>query len=193
MLPKSQIRYDVIRTDLRYNDPYTIMREVSEQELKKVYSMLRSTFNKRIDRILESEFGRNPEYQSARHAYPSVKGQSLSDLAYRTSQLLRRLDQPTYSLTGLKESRRRTVQSLNLLGLHNVNESNIAQFGEFMDYVRSVVEWSLLASDEVVKLIDDYLGERGDSANVAEWSRMFEHYLGFKETTGKSGSSGFNP
>lgn len=185
-------RYDIVRMDIRFNSPWDIEREVPDAELRRVYSSLRSTFNKRINTLLKSEFGNIPEIQWAATAFPTLKeaGYTRSELAFKTNQLLRFLDSPSYSVTGRRETERQTIQTLNRIGFTNVNKGNIRAFGQFMDYARTIVDWALVSSEKVAELADDFLGEKED-ANISEWASRFDAWLSFEsESAAAAGAAG---
>lgn len=174
-------RYDIVRMDIRFNSPWDIEREVPDAELRRVYSSLRSTFNKRINTLLKSEYRNIPEIQWAATAFPTLKeaGYTRSELAFKTNQLLRFLDSPSYSVTGRRETERQTIQTLNRIGFANVNKGNIRLFSQFMDYARTIVDWALVSSEKVAELADDFLGEKED-VNISEWASRFDAWLAFE-------------
>lgn len=185
-------RYDIVRMDIRFNSPWDIEREVPDAELRRVYSSLRSTFNKRINTLLKSEFGNISEIQWAATAFPTLKeaGYTRSELAFKTNQLLRFLDSPSYSVTGRRETERQTIQTLNRIGFTNVNKGNIRLFGQFMDYARTIVDWALVSSEKVAELADDFLGEKED-ANISDWASRFDAWLAFEsESAAAAGAAG---
>lgn len=185
-------RYDIVRMDIRFNSPWDIEREVPDAELRRVYSSLRSTFNKRINTLLKSEYRNIPEIQWASTAFPTLKeaGYTRSELAFKTNQLLRFLDSPSYSVTGRRETERQTIQTLNRIGFTNVNKGNIRAFGQFMDYARTIVDWALVSSEKVAELADDFLGEKED-ANISEWASRFDAWLAFEsESAAAAGTAG---
>lgn len=174
-------RYDIVRMDIRFNSPWDIEREVPDAELRRVYSSLRSTFKKRINTLLRSEFGNIPEIQWAATAFPTLKeaGYTRSELAFKTNQLLRFLDSPSYSVTGRRETERQTIQTLNRIGFTNVNKGNIRLFGQFMDYARTIISWALDVSDKVAELANDFLGEKED-ANISDWAARLDAWIAYE-------------
>ncbi len=191
-MARKKPRYDIVRMDIRFNSPWDIEREVPDAELRRVYSSLRSTFNKRINTLLKSEFRDIPEIQWAATAFPTLKeaGYTRSELAFKTKQLLRFLDSPSYSVTGRRETERQTIQTLNRIGFTNINKGNIRAFGQFMDYARTIVDWALVSSEKVAELADDFLGEKED-ANISEWASRFDAWLVFEsESAAAAGAAG---
>ena len=178
-MSRKKPRYDVIRMDIRFNSPWDIEREVPGDELRRVYSSLRSTFTKRVNRLLKSEYKTDPDVQWAATAFPTLKdaGYTRAQLAFKTNQLLRFLDSSTYSLTGRREQESKTIQTLRRVGFTNINKSNIRLFGQFMDYARTVVDFALFSSWQVAELADNFLGEKG-SPDIAEWMNRFDAWVG---------------
>lgn len=174
-------RYDIVRMDIRFNSPWDIEREVPDAELRRVYSSLRSTFKKRINTLLKSEYRNISEIQWAATAFPTLKeaGYTRSELAFKTNQLLRFLDSPSYSVTGRRETERQTIQTLNRIGFTNVNKGNIRLFGQFMDYARTIISWALDVSDKVAELANDFLGEKEDS-NISDWAARLDAWIAYE-------------
>lgn len=174
-------RYDIVRMDIRFNSPWDIEREVPDAELRRVYSSLRSTFKKRINTLLKSEYRNISDIQWAATAFPTLKeaGYTRSELAFKTNQLLRFLDSPSYSVTGRRETERQTIQTLNRIGFTNVNKGNIRLFGQFMDYARTIISWALDVSDKVAELANDFLGEKED-ANISDWAARFDAWIAYE-------------
>lgn len=177
-MSRKKPRYDVIRMDIRFNSPWDIEREVPDDELRRVYSSLRSTFTKRVNRLLKSEYKTDPDVQWAATAFRPLKesGYTRAQLAFKTNQLLRFLDSHTYSLTRRRETESKTVQTLRRVGFTNINKSNIRLFGQFMDYARTVVDFALFSSWQVAELADNFLGEKG-SPDIAEWMNRFDAWV----------------
>lgn len=174
-------RYDIVRMDIRFNSPWDIEREVPDAELRRVYSSLRSTFKKRINTLLKSEYRNVSEIQWAATAFPTLKeaGYTRSELAFKTNQLLRFLDSPSYSVTGRRETERQTIQTLNRIGFTNVNKGNIRLFGQFMDYARTIISWALDVSDKVAELANDFLGEKEDP-NISDWAARLDAWIAYE-------------
>lgn len=183
-MSRKKPRYDIIRMDIRFNSPWDIEREVPDDELRRVYSSLRSTFNKRVNRLLKSEYKTDPDVQWAATAFPTLKdaGYTRAQLAFKTNQLRRFLDSSTYSLTGRREQESKTIQTLRRVGFTNINKSNIRLFGQFMDYARTVVDFALFSSWQVAELADNFLGEKGE-LNLEEWMKRFDAWM---ETEGQA-------
>lgn len=177
-MSRNKPRYDVIRMDIRFNSPWDIEREVPDYELRRVYSSLRSTFTKRVNRLLKSEYKTDPDVQWAATAFQPLResGYTRAQLAFKTNQLLRFLDSNTYSLTRRRETESKTVQTLRRVGFTNINKSNIRLFGQFMDYARTVVDFVLFSSWQVAELADNFLGEKG-SPDIAEWMNRFDAWV----------------
>ena len=174
-------RYDLVRMDIRFNSPWDIEREVPDAELRRVYSSLRSTFKKRINTLLKSEYRNVSDIQWAATAFPTLKeaGYTRSELAFKTNQLLRFLDSPSYSVTGRRETERKTIQTLNRIGFTNVNKGNIWLFGQFLDYARTIISWALDVSDKVAELANDFLGEKED-ANISDWAARLDAWIAYE-------------
>lgn len=177
-MSRKKPRYDVIRMDIRFNSPWDIEREVPDDELRRVYSSLRTTFTKRVNRLLKSEYKTDPDVQWAATAFPPLKesGYTREKLAYKTNQLLRFLDSTKYSLTGRREKESKTVQTLQRIGFTNINKTNIRLFEQFMDYARTVVDFALFSSWKVAELADNFLGEKGEP-HLEEWMKRFDAWM----------------
>lgn len=171
----SKYRFDLLRMDPDYESPYKISAKVPEAEQRKAYSALRSTWQKRYTRLAASKYANSPDVLWMRDAFPVLKDiKNKSDIAYRVNQLLRLLDMPSYSVSGRNEMEINLVKSLNAKGLDFVTRQNVAQFGAFMDYARSIGIAYMLDSDRIADLYENVLEEERPPE---EWGQLFENYL----------------
>lgn len=139
-----------------YN-PY-VLREIqplTEKEMRQEYARLRRIANKRLANIGKSEFKDTKTYQynAGKFDKPSSK-LSYPELVYKLSDVARFLTQKTSTLTGLKEHRKKSLESLHEHGYTFVNESNFKAFTEFMDEWRTRKLSQTYDSERVAELFE---------------------------------------
>nr|WP_290431968.1 hypothetical protein [Muribaculum intestinale] len=148
------------------------LHAASERDARREYSRLRSIARKRVQRIKESsDFSNNRLAQRSwkpLNEMPSIEAVELglADLKYF-------LKSPT-TLKELRSNRQALIIQKLRDRNFNIAADNIKQFGEFMDWARSLVIGTLASSDEVADLYEQTMvrGIRVDSLK-----RDFELWL----------------
>lgn len=121
-----------------YTPAHLLSGTISEQDIKKEYSRLRSIARKRLERFENTEWTDTQVYKQNKGRYIPVKEiSSKYDLAYRLSALARYITADTSSVQGLKTQRRKSLESLHSSGYTFVNKKNFNDFGKFMEDYRS--------------------------------------------------------
>lgn len=171
----SKFRFDLLRNDPDYESPYAISARVSVADQRKAYSALRKVWIKRYSRLAASKYANSPDVIWMKDAFPVLSQvKNSSDLAYRVNQLLRLLDMPSYSVTGRNQIEINLVESLNAKGLDFITRENVSQFGDFMDYARSVGVAYLLDSERIASMYEEV---ETNEIPAEEWGEMFRNYL----------------
>lgn len=112
----------------------------TERELRKEYSRLRSIANKRLDRLMNSEFADSQAaaYNAGRFL-PLAAVQSGSELRHLLTDVARFISSEQSTLTGQKNIRDRLVRTWrDDKGFDFINEGNVRSWVRFLDYVQSV-------------------------------------------------------
>lgn len=118
--------------------PVTLSRNYSEDDLCVEYRRMRENLRKNIERIKKS--GQFPEAQVTK-IYESFGAAGRYDkyqLAMKLSSLESVLSANTSTLTGLKEQREKTIETLHDRGFSNVNISNYRDYVRFLDSTRTL-------------------------------------------------------
>jgi hypothetical protein len=128
------------RATLIFNpDVYTPegAKTISDRELRKEYSRLRSIARKRLERFEGTEWTDTQVYKQNVGVYKPLKEmQSNREMRYLFSQLARFITADTSSVRGLEKQRETAVKTLNDRGYTFVNKGNFRKFADFMEYTR---------------------------------------------------------
>lgn len=128
---KAQLRYE--------KDVYTPegAKSLSDRELRKEYSRLRSIARKRLDRFEGTEWTDTQVYQMNVGVYkPLEEIKTDRELRHIFSDVARFVMAETSSVSGLKKQRREAVKTLQDRGYKFVDKDNFRQFADFMEYAR---------------------------------------------------------
>lgn len=115
-----------------YN-PVTLAR-MPEDELRREYARLRKTANERLSRIEKSpDFGDSAIVTNNREWLSTPASQVPKEkLPLVLSQVESLLEAKTGKLTGLRQARAKTLESLKSSGIKGINKSNFGAFTSFM-------------------------------------------------------------
>lgn len=142
------------------------LRKMSDAELRKEYSRLRSVANKRIERLEKAGFGSSREVGYNAGVYlPLGAIESRRELVSLTSQVSKFLAAKRSTVSGQRESIRRSVATWNRKGV-NVNASNYSRFVELLTTLKSV--YGVLYYEASTDLWEDY-GEDWTQGDVDEY------------------------
>lgn len=113
-------------------------KELTDKELRKEYSRLRSIARKRLERFEGTEWTTSQIYQYNKEGFKPLKEiKSDRELRYLLSDVARFITAERGSVSGLEKERRQAVKTLNERGYTFVNKKNFRKFAEFMEYVRT--------------------------------------------------------
>lgn len=130
------------------------------KQVRKEYTRLRDISQKRLKRLAEAGYTDTEIYQRNYKHYPKLKDiKSKSELAQRLSDLSRFVGSSQSTVKGIKERNKQTLETLKQHGYGFVNESNLRDFGDFMEQYR----------DQLLDM--DY-----DSGDAAELYRIVEKH-----------------
>lgn len=112
-------------------------KTLSDKELRKEYSRLRSIARKRLERFEGTEWTDTQVYKLNVGVYKPIKEiTSNRELRHLFSSVARFVDAETSSTSGLEKQRATAVQTLNERGYEFVNKQNFRKFAEFMEFAR---------------------------------------------------------
>lgn len=162
----------------------TGLQGVPTQEINKEYSRLRDIAMKRMARLEKSvnseEFGDMKQARNFLNYYaprfkklediksPKQLRRALSDLRYY-------LDSPYGSVAGYKDVRRKQIQTLHEHGLTWINTKNIAEFQDFMEWIKGDALRAMLYSPE------DALFYKEQKKKGLSGDEIKEEYLAWKK------------
>lgn len=110
-----------------------------EREVRKEYTRLRDISQKRLKRLKAAGYADTDVYKKNVKHYPKLANiKSKSELAQRLSDLSRFVGSSQSTVKGLKERERKVLQTLRENGYKYIDESNLSDFGEFMEYYRDM-------------------------------------------------------
>ena len=141
----------VLHHDLGWYDVTTLK---SEKEMRKEYARLREVARKRLARMEGTPAVRSQAYKMNRFRFDKPQSQikSAGELSRRLSDLSRFINAKSSTVRGQRELRAKSLETLHEHGYTFVNEKNIYDFGEFMEWWRSYEYGRLYNSDMVADL-----------------------------------------
>ena len=146
-----------------------------EKEVRKEYTRLRDISQKRLKRLAAAGYTNTDVYQKNVHHYPKLKNiKTKSELAQRLSDLSRFVASTQSTVKGIKAREQKTLESLKESGYTFVNESNLKDFGDFMEQYRDQLLYMDYDSGDAAELYRIVEKHGLDPDKVAE---DFEFYL----------------
>lgn len=111
-----------------------------KREVRKEYTRLRDIAQKRLKRLAAAGYESTDVYKKNVKHYPKLKAiKTESELAQRLSDLSRFVGSTQSTVKGLKEREKKVLKTLKKNGYKYINESNLSDFGEFMEYYRDAM------------------------------------------------------
>lgn len=142
------------------------LRKMSDYDLRKEYSRLRKVANERIGRLEKAGFGDSKEVEYNAGIYVPLKAvESRRELVLLTSQVSKFLAAKRSTVTGQRETIRRSVATWNRKGV-NVNAANYGKFIDLLTTLKAV--YGVLYYEASVDLWEDY-GEDWTRGDVDEY------------------------
>lgn len=129
---------------LTYEDdwytPTSILTQIKTGNMKKVrkeYTRLRDISQKRLKRLEAADMGDTQAYLKNVSHYPKLKDiKTKYELAGRLSDLSRFIKAEASTVSGQRQIRAKSIQTLHDHGYDFVNDTNIVDFGRFMEEYR---------------------------------------------------------
>lgn len=108
-----------------------------EKEVRKEYTRLRDISQKRLKRLAAAGYANTDIYKKNIKHYPKLKDiKTKAELAQRLSDLSRFIASRMSTVKGIKDTRSHRIRTLHEHGFTFVNDSNYADFAEFMEFYR---------------------------------------------------------
>jgi hypothetical protein len=133
-------------------------KSLSDRQLRKEYSRLRSIARKRLERF---EHGKSREwmdtevYRQNRGKYKPLKEmESNRELRYLFSDLSRFIMAETSTTTGLEKQRKQAIETFHAHGYEFINEAHYHKFTDFMEYARIANQNRIYDSERVARFYE---------------------------------------
>lgn len=165
---------------------------VSREELRKEYSRLRQVANSRLARMEGTRFENSQTYKRNAGKYTTLEDIKMQALAHaknirpeaaekyvdmhvakKLDELYRFLTAKSSSIRGMQAIENSMIETFRERGLTFINKSNIQQFGEYMDYLRSVHKGKMFDSERAADVFGTAVKK---GINPVEISEDFEYW-----------------
>ena len=151
---------------------------LTPDEMRKHYSYLRSVANKRLSKFKGTEFEDSMSYTKNKNKFvPLSKIENERDLRYKLYELNKFIRAESSSVTGLKRIRNRAIETAHEHGMTWLNKSNIKQFGEYMDFLRSKYGAKQFDSERAQELFGQSIKRKIDPMGIAEDFQFFRNHV----------------
>lgn len=135
-------KYIQFRWNISAYHPESLQSGFSERELRQEYSRLRDVAQKRLKRLGASEFRDTAAYGYNEDRFiPTRDVSGIDELSHLLSDVAKFLTASTSTVTGQKEYRRKSVESLHEGGLKSINESNFKQMTDVLQWASAFREY----------------------------------------------------
>lgn len=147
-----------------------------EKEVRKEYTRLRDISQKRLKRLAAAGYTDTEAYQKNVSHYPKLANiKTKSELSQRLSDLSRFVGSSQSTVKGIKEREKKVLEKLHEHDFKFVNESNLSDFGDFMELYRdSMADMEGYDSGDAAELYSVVEKHKLDPEKVAE---DFDFYL----------------
>lgn len=144
------------------------------QEMREQYDYFRGVAMKRLKRLGESEFADSQAYlKNIKQFKPLSRIETQSELEQRLYAVQKFLRSKGSTISGQKEIRKKAVEAAQEKGLDFINESNIAEFGQYMDYLRAKYKGAQFDSERALRL---FVASEKKDAEPMEVAKDFEYW-----------------
>lgn len=140
-------------------------KSLTEPELRKEYSRLRSIARKRIERFENTEWVDTQQYiQNKGKFVPLKQVKTEVELRHLLTDVARFITAETGSVSGLKKQKKKMIETLNERGYDFINKDNVRQFADFMEFTRMASLGRIYDSKERAEFFDYATGNgiKGD-------------------------------
>lgn len=119
------------------NIQYALADKDERANIIKDYSEMRKLANRRLKNFVGTEWESSKQYQMNAGKYKRVSDiKDDTELAHLLTELHGFVTSSTSTVTGLKQQRNRTIETLHERGYTFINKGNLRQFGDFMEDIR---------------------------------------------------------
>lgn len=166
----------------RETNPAQILNSLSEREIRSEYSRLRKIANQRL-KALGNYYPESKIYQKYNGQFITLREMdSVNEIAYRLSDMIRYLHTEAGTVTGLKRIRNEILDKLHEQGYNFVTKSNFLEFTEFMDTLDTLARNMRYDSERLVDLFEITFKKKIPTDVV---KRDFEYFMDNKDKISK--------
>lgn len=166
----------------RETNPAQILNSLSEREIRSEYSRLRKIANQRL-KALGNYYLESKIYQKYNGQFITLREMdSVNEIAYRLSDMIRYLHTEAGTVTGLKRIRNEILDKLHEQGYNFVTKSNFLEFTEFMDTLDTQARNMRYDSERLVDLFEITFKKKIPTDVV---KRDFEYFMDNKDKISK--------
>ena len=122
--------------------------------LREEYTRLRKVANERLRALGKAGFSDTETYKYNKGIFDPQSKLSNEEIAARMPDLARFIEAKTSTVGGMREQQRETIETLNDKGYDFINKSNLAAWGNFMQYLRDT-DQSKRFYEELAELDDE--------------------------------------
>lgn len=150
------------------------LKSLTDSELRKEYSRLRSIARKRLERFEGTEWTDSQVYRLNSGKYIPIKDISTArELRHLLVEVSKFVSSSTGSVSGLKEQRQKAIETLRDRGYDFVDKNNFKQFGEFMEYARIANKNKMFDSARVAEFYETAVDEGLSGEKLRKAFRAF--------------------
>ena len=146
----------------------------TEKEMRKQYTYFRDVAMKRLKRLGESEFADSQAYLKNIKQFKKLSQiETERELVTRLYTIQKFLRSKGSTISGQKAIRKKAVEAAQEKGLDFINESNIAAFGQYMDYLRAKYKGAQFDSERALRL---FVASEKKDVEPMEVAEDFEYW-----------------
>ena len=160
------------------------------KEMRKQYTYFRDIAMKRLKWLGVSEFADSQSYlKNIKQFKPLKQIETQGELEKRLYTVQKFLRSKGSTISGQKAIRKKAVEAAQEKGLDFINESNIADFGQYMDYLRAKYKGSQFDSERALRLFAASKKKDVEPMDVAKDFEYWKRNVSYIERVGKIESS----
>lgn len=154
---------------------------LTEKEMREQYNYFRGVAMKRLKRLGESEFADSQAYlKNIKQFKPLSQIETQAELEKRLYTVQKFLRSKGSTISGQKAIRKKAVEAAQEKGLDFINESNISEFGQYMDYLRAKYKGAQFDSERALRLFTASKKKDVEPLEVAEdfeyWKKNVSYF-----------------
>ena len=152
-----------------YEYYYVEANILTPEEMRKHYSYLREVANKRLARFKGTEFEKEKIYNKNRNKFVPLKEiKNERELKHKLYEVNKFVRSRASSVSGLKQIRKQTLETLKDRGINFINKKNIKEFGQYMDFLRSKYGSKQFGSEQALVLYGQAVKKKINPFEIAE-------------------------